>query len=146
MGLRDIYQEYHVQVQFLSIYIREAHPRDGWWLGGGLTGTLVKKGIPKTATDIYDPTTIEERRVVAGQCEESLQYGIRTYVDEMDDRVSKAYAAKPTRLYLIGIDGRVAYAGGPGPYGFSPSALKNAIETYLPLVNQGESEPALASD
>ena len=118
-------------MQFLSIYIREAHPRDGWWLGGGLMGTLVKKGIPKTATNIYDPTTIQERRAIAGQCEESLQYGIRTYVDEMDDRVSKAYAAKPTRLYLIGIKGQVVYAGGLGPYGFHPGALEIAIHAYL---------------
>ncbi|MBK5106703.1 MAG: hypothetical protein JJE12_01170 [Anaerolineales bacterium] len=30
VGLRDLYQQYHEQVQFLSIYIREAHPKDGW--------------------------------------------------------------------------------------------------------------------
>ena len=131
MSLRDLYQQYHERVQFLSIYIREAHPNDGWWFGGGIMGKMLKKGIPKTATEIYDPKTIEERRSVAGQCEESLQYGIRTYVDEMDDPVSKAYAAKPTRLYLVGLDGRVVYAGGLGPYGFSPGALKNAIQEYL---------------
>ncbi len=131
MSLRNLYQQYHKQVQFLSIYIREAHPKDGWWFGGGIMGRILKKGIPKTATEIYDPKTIEERRSVAGQCEESLRYGIRTYVDEMDDPVSKAYAAKPTRLYLVGLDGRVVYAGGLGPYGFSPGALKNAIQEYL---------------
>ena len=146
MGLRDLYQQYHEQVRFLSIYIREAHPKDGWWLGGGLTGQLVKRGIPKTATEIYDPTTIEERRAVAGQCEESLQYGIRTYVDEMDDRVSKAYAAKPTRLYLVGVDGRVVYAGGLGPYGFSPGALKSTIETYLAEIGGPERSLTFASD
>ena len=109
-------------------------------------GKMLKLGIPKTSTDINDPKTIEERRAVAGQCEESLQYGIRTYVDEMDDPVSKAYAAKPTRLYLVGIDGQVIYAGGLGPYGFSPGALKAAIETYLAEADQAEKHPALASD
>ena len=68
---------------------------------------------------------------MAGECETALQYGIRTYVDEMDDRVNKAYAAWPTRLYLIGLDGRVVYAGGLGPYGFRPAELKTAIEGYL---------------
>ncbi len=86
---------------------------------------------PKAATDVYDPTTMEERREVAGQCEDSLQYGIRTYVDEMDDAVNKAYAASPTRLYLVGQDGRVVYAGGLGPWGFKPAELKEAIEGYL---------------
>jgi len=131
VSLRDIYEQYHDRVQFLSIYIREAHPKDGWWLGGGLMGAMMKIGVPNVATDIDDPKTFEERRGVAKQCSETLQYGIRTYVDEMDDAVSKAYAAKPTRLYLVGLGGRVVYAGGPGPYGFSPAALKNAIEEYL---------------
>jgi hypothetical protein len=135
-----------MQVKFLPIYIREAHPKDGWWLGSGLVGKLVKKGVPKAATDIYDPKTLEERRAVARQCEESLQYGIRTYVDEMDDAISKAYAAKPTRLYLIGIKGRVVYAGGLGPYGFSPSELKTAIEIYLAKISQAEGSPLTTSD
>jgi len=65
------------------------------------------------------------------QCEESLQYGIRTHVDDMDDTVSKTYAALPTRLYLIGLDGCVTYAGGLGPWGFSPTELGEAIEEYL---------------
>ena len=38
MSLRDLYRQYHEQVQFLSIYIREAHPKDGWWLGRGIIG------------------------------------------------------------------------------------------------------------
>ena len=41
------------------------------------------------------------------------------------------YAAWPTRLYLVGLDGRVVYAGGLGPYGFRPAALGKASEEYL---------------
>jgi hypothetical protein len=140
VSLHDLYQQYHHQVQFLTIYIREAHPKDGWWFGGGLMGKMLNRAIPKTATDIDDPKTIEERRAVARQCEQTLQYGMRTYVDEMDDEVSKVFAAKPTRLYLVGLDGRVVYAGGLGPYGFSPAALKAAIEVYLEK-NQLETNP-----
>jgi hypothetical protein len=80
-----------------------------------------------SAYRIYAPQTIEERRKVAGMCEAGLQYGIRTYVDEMDDDVMTAYAAWPERLYLVGQDGRVAYAGGRGPFGFMPVELKHAI-------------------
>lgn len=113
------------------IYIREAHPKDGWWLGDGPIGLMSISSTSKAATDVYDPKTIEERRAVAGQCEEIMKYGIRTYVDEMDDKVSEAYAAKPTRLYLIGVDGRVEYAGGLGPHGFKPKDLREAIEEYI---------------
>ena len=126
-----MYRRYHERVGFLAIYIREAHPVDGWWLGGGLFGLMLKASRSKAATDVYDPKTIEERRAVAGQCEAALQYGIRTYVDEMDDAVNEAYAALPTRLYLIGTDGRVVYAGGLGPFGYKPAELEAAIEAYL---------------
>ncbi len=135
MSLRDLYGKYHNRVQFLSIYIREAHPKDGWWFGGGITGMLLKMRKSKAATDIYDPGSIEERQEVARRCENALQYDIPTYVDEMDDAVNKAYAAYPTRLYLIGLDGRVVYAGGLGPFGFKPAELQTAIEEYLQPVS-----------
>ena len=131
MSLYDLFERYYDVVQFLMIYIREAHPVDGWWFGRGLFGLMLKLSRSKAATDIYDPTTIEERREVAGRCEKALQYGIRTYVDDMDDTVSKAYAALPTRLYLIGGDGIVDYAAGLGPFGFKPTAFGAAIEAYL---------------
>ena len=109
MSLYDLYEKYHDRVQFLMVYIREAHPVDGWWLGKGMFGSALRLYSSKAAMDVYDPKTIDERRQVAGQCERSLEFGIRTYVDEMDDAVNKAYAAWPTRLYLVGLDGRVFY-------------------------------------
>ncbi len=135
MSLHNLYAQYHDRIQFLVIYIREAHPVDGWWLGGGITRQLTKAVGFTAATDVYDPKTIEERRAVAKRCEVDLQYDIRTYVDEMDDAVSKAYAAMPTRLYLVGLDGRVAYAGGLGPFGFKPAELGVSINEYLARVD-----------
>ena len=117
MSLRDLYAQYSGQAQFLVVYIREAHPVDGWDIGG--------------ERRLHDPKTIEERRGVAGMCEAALQYGIRTYVDEMDDAVMTSYAAWPERLYLIGVEGRVVYASGRGPQGFRPGELKEAIDLYL---------------
>ena len=105
----------------MVIYIQEAHPVDGWWLGGGIPGLFLRLVRSKAATNIYDPKTIEEKRAVARRCEVALQYEIPTLVDEMDDGANKAYAAWPTRLYLIGMDGCVVYAGGLGPIGFKPA-------------------------
>ena len=104
---------------------------DGWWLGKGLLGWMLKLSKSKAALDVADPKTIDERRRVARDCQQTLQYGIRTYVDEMDDAVNKAYAAWPTRLFLIGLDGRVVYRGGLGPFDFHPYKLGNAIKTTL---------------
>lgn len=119
VSLRDLYAEYSDRVRFLVIYIREAHPDDGWQL---------------KETGINDPTTIEERRQLAGTCEASMAYGIKTYVDEMNDPVMTAYAAWPERLYLVDPEGRIAYAGGKGPKGFSPAELKSAIDSVVSSV------------
>jgi hypothetical protein len=112
-SLRDLFVAHGEKVQFLVVYIREAHPRDGWYMGGH---------------DRHDPRTLAERRTVATACRTSLGWGIPTCVDRMDDAVMKAYAAWPDRLYLIGADGRVKYAGGRGPWGFRPDELRKAIE------------------
>ena len=93
--------------------------------------TLLRISGSKVSWSIHDPKTIEERRKAAGDCEEALKYGVKTYVDDIDDVVNKAYAAWPTRLYLIDTNGIVFYAGGPGPFGFSPSALRKAVRELL---------------
>jgi hypothetical protein len=107
VSLHQLFEQYQKDVQFLMIYIREAHPKDGWYFGNGLVGKMVRTFSPGVSTEIYDPKTIEERRGVARECAQTLRYGIGTYVDEIDDAVNQAYAAMPTRLYLIGLDGCV---------------------------------------
>lgn len=136
MRIHELYKQYHGQVQFVSVYIREAHPIDGWWLGRRLTRRLIETFFSKASMEHYDPKTIEERRAVAGECKTALLYGIHTYVDELDDNVNKSYAAWPTRLYLIGLDGRVIYAGGLRPLALKPKELKDAIDNYLVEIAQ----------
>lgn len=92
-------------------------------------GKLMTNGL--YPTDVYQPTTLDERRAVASRCETTMDYGMQTVVDDLDNRVSVAYNALPTRLYLIGLDGQVVYPGVPGPFGYSPAQLAEAIETYL---------------
>ena len=131
MSLDELYRQYNDQVKFIKVYIREAHPVDGWWFGKGIMNSLLSLKGSKASFDLYDPKTIEERRAAAEDCQESLNYGVKTYVDEMDDAVNKAYAAWPTRLYLIDKEGYVVYAGGLGPWGFKPGALGRAIQGVL---------------
>lgn len=100
-------------VELLFIYIREAHPTDGWYMG---------------THRIRDPLSLEERRSVARKFEESLRGRAGVYVDGMDDAAMKAYAAWPDRLYLVGTDGRIRYAGKRGPSGFKPDELREAIK------------------
>ena len=55
---------------------------------------------------------------MAETCCTVLKIDLPALIDELDDRVSHAYSAMPERLFVVGADGRVAYAGKRGPMGF----------------------------
>ena len=52
-------------------------------------------------------------------------------VDDMGDAVSTAFASWPERIYVIDADGRIAFAGGPGPWEFDPAAAADALDALL---------------
>ena len=52
-------------------------------------------------------------------------------VDAMDDAVSNAFAAWPERIYVVDVDGRIAFVGGPGPFEFDPEAAAAALDELL---------------
>ena len=133
MRLTELYEKYKDHVQFLVIYVKEAHASDKWWLGRSRTQRAVNALTgERSRTDVVEPVTLEQRRRVAASCEANLFEGVvPLYVDTMGDEVSTAYTGKPTRVYLIGTDGRVVYNPGIGPFGFNPDRLEEAIQDYL---------------
>jgi hypothetical protein len=68
---------------------------------------------------------------VAAACALHLELSIPTLIDDMQNSTDLRYYALPDRLYLIGCDGRVAYRGAPGPWGFVAAELEQAIESHL---------------
>jgi alkylhydroperoxidase family enzyme len=111
-------------VQFLGIYVREAHPTDGWRM----------KSNDRVGISIAQPRSAGERTGVAGKCCQTLKMTLPLLVDEMDDAVGHAYSGMPDRLYVIDRDGRVAYKGGRGPFGFSVAEMEQAL--ILTLLDQ----------
>jgi hypothetical protein len=108
-------------VEFLVVYIREAHATDSTW-------PMTEPGSPF----VEEPLDALERRAVAHRCMSALALRpMLAVVDEFDDRVEAAYEAWPDRLFLVDRDGMIAYRGGPGPFGFNPDELANAIAKEL---------------
>lgn len=101
------------------VYVREAHPVDGRVSGQNEAANIA----------VRDPRTKEEREYVAGKACSILKLSMPCLVDEMDDRVNRAYAAWPERLYVVDLNGNLAVAGQRGPFGFSPSL--DAAESWL---------------
>lgn len=78
-----------------------------------------------------DPKTAAGRADVAATCVRKLGLQIPALVDGIGDAVEMAYTAWPDRLYLIGRDGRVRFKSPPGPFGFKPAALEEALRADL---------------
>jgi len=107
--LKELYEQYHDQVEFIVVYVKEAHASDRWWLGRSRTQRLVNDLTGQLArTDVKEPVTLEQRRKVAASCQASLFDGVvPLYVDQMDNRVAQLYTSRPTRIYFIDRDGKV---------------------------------------
>jgi hypothetical protein len=75
--------------------------------------------------------TLEDRCAAARAGLERLGLTMPVLVDGMDDAVSNAFAAWPERIYVVGTDARIAYAGGPGPFEFDPDAAAAALDALL---------------
>ena len=73
----------------------------------------------------------DERESVAQSCSIDLQIGLPVIIEEMDNAIDEAYGAAPERLYLVGVDGRVAYHGGAGPHFFDLDEWEGAIEACV---------------
>lgn len=71
--------------------------------------------------------TIEEREEAAKHCAAELGLKIPILMDSMDDKTEKAYQGWPDRLYVVGKDGKIAYAGEKGPRGFDPPQAREAL-------------------
>jgi hypothetical protein len=131
--LKELYDSYHDQVEFIVVYVKEAHASDRWWLGRSRTQRLLHRlsGNP-ARVDVVEPVTLAQRRRVAASCQSDLFGGVvPLYVDAMDNRVATLYTSRPTRIYFIDREGRVIYNPGIGPFGFNPDHLEPVIRKYL---------------
>ena len=116
--MTEIYRQYKDAVEFFVVYVQEAHPTDGWQ-----TDSNVEAGILFRQHRSYD-----ERESVAQSCSIDLHIGLPIIIEEMDNAIDEAYGAAPERLYVVDVDGKVAYHGGAGPHFFDLDEWEQAIQ------------------
>ena len=117
--LHKLWAKHRDDVQFVVVYIREAHPEDGWVITSNREQDIA----------FNDPTSNDERHEAASSCAIRLKINMPVIVDDIDDNIASAYGALPDRLYLIGKGGNIVYQGDRGPWGFDPQKLSDAIES-----------------
>jgi hypothetical protein len=112
---------YKDEVVFLAVYVREAHPTDGWRMASN----------DDSEVTYPQPREYSERCSLANGCSSKLKMSIPLLVDEMDDRVGHAYSGMPSRLYIIDREGKIAYKSGRGPFGFKPDEMEQSLVMQL---------------
>ncbi len=116
-----MHARYKSRATFLTVYVREAHPTDGWR----------SPSNDEAGVAVAQPRTAEERTRVAYDCRATLKMTMPLLIDTMDDRVGHAYSGMPDRLYILDRHGKVAYQGGRGPFGFKPAEMEQALVMLL---------------
>ena len=131
--MKELQATYGEKVEFLVVYITEAHALDGASPLGGSGGAPI----------VEEPTTLAERRDIAQRCDIALGLApMKVLIDDMKNTAGAAYSGHPDRLYLVDKEGRISYAGDRGPRGFKPDELEDAIRTDLemPAIERKEKE------
>lgn len=113
----ELSKRYKDKAHFFGIYVREAHPADGW-----LMESNTKLGV-----SLNQPKTFDERINVAKTCASQLKYSIPLLVDTIDDQVGNMYSGMPARAYVIDKSGKVTYQSGRGPFGFKPAEMEQSL-------------------
>jgi hypothetical protein len=75
--------------------------------------------------------TLSEKKEHADFCVRKLDLPFPALVDGMDGAAETAYQAWPSRLYLIGVNGKVAFQTRLGELDFKPADLEAAIRAIL---------------
>ena len=121
MRLNELYDQYKDRVHFFIVYIREAHPHDGWRVPNNLIEDI-----------IYDePTTDDERTEVASACQLALGLDIPMLIDRIDNDIDNKYVGLPMRMFLVDADGKIAFAGKKGPFGWDDEAFEECLKALL---------------
>ena len=128
--LNKLYQAYRDRAAFYVVYIQEAHPVDAWQVSSNIEDNVLEAST----------STPEERSEVAGKCVRNLGIELPALLDSPDDRVELAYTGWPDRLYVIDVDGRVAFKSPPGPFGFKPEEVGVALGRLVGPAQPAEDE------
>ena len=73
--MNKIYETYKDRMDFYLVYIREAHPSDGWQVRSNLDDKL----------EFLEPTTEDERAELAGVCMLDLGFTMPMLLDNMEN-------------------------------------------------------------
>jgi hypothetical protein len=128
----QIYNDYKDHADFLTVYVREAHPTDEWQM----------KSNVKEDVCYAQPKTLEQRMAIANDFTKRFKYPLPFGVDDMSNAADLAYSAWPERIYIIDESGHIAYRGGMGPFNYKPEEARAWLAGRFGAVKHDAPAPA----
>lgn len=120
-ALNALSQRYGRQARFFLVYIREAHATDNWQ-----STRNMREGVA-----VAPALTMEDKEEHAVMCTRKLHLTFPALVDSLGGSVEAAYAAWPSRAFVIDTNGRVRYSTGLSPQDFHPEEMEGAIRAAI---------------
>ncbi len=107
--MEQLHKDFSDIAEFRLVYIREAHA----------IGSL-RPAPYAEEKGIHDANTFGERCALALGLLDDKNLSIPTIVDDMDNSVNEDYSAFPDRIFVVDVDGKIAFVADRGPWGFAP--------------------------
>ncbi len=120
-GVEPVVARFQDRVNFLFVYVREAHPCNGWCMASN----------ESAGVHVEQPLDNAARTAVAKTCMALLKPSIPVVVDVVEDTVGNQYSAMPARLYVLDKTGKVTFQSGRGPFGFKVGEMEQALVMTL---------------
>jgi len=125
-ALNKLYPEYKSHIPFYLIYIREAHSTNNW-----ASTRNQREGI------VLEPAAnMGERQDHATVCIRKLHIEFPTLLDSMEGAAEKAYAAWPSKAFVVDKRGKILFSTGLSEQDFHPNELEAALHTAATPVKE----------
>ena len=115
-------KKYDGRADFLTVYIKEAHPEDEWQ----------QDENEEEGVCYPQPKTTEQRLAIANDFVKRFDFPIPLLVDPIENPVNRAYAGWPERLYVIDEQGKIVYKWETGPFGLHPEEVEAWLAKRFP--------------
>jgi len=112
----EVLPTFGTRVDFLTIYLREAHPQDIWPLGQHVC--------------INNHKNVSDRITAAQDFVSSTKWALPMVVDTFQDSFMNAYLAHPERFYVI-VDGILRFKAQPKDAVYPISDLVDWLNEYF---------------
>lgn len=123
-----IVEKYKDVFTYVVLYINEAHPTNGWYIGDELY-------------KIPTHTSIQDRKQAASYLDDEIHHTAHVFLDNFQNQGQKIFGVKYERLYVLqkkhmgDLCGfQVLYQGGNGPFGYDLNDLDAFLESYVKTI------------